>query len=199
MNASEEELLTNSLRMLAGSGLNDAELERRVARFQGALFRLRHDQAEASRIDSLVIDVEHALQDDRATAGGTHVIGDGAGEGAPDRHRHWRLKGSWLVSAGILACVSAAVVGAATAGPSTILLMFVLGALLGVLVGGVLCAQSLRAAIAYDVGPQVQRMQIQLGNIESAVNLALASRYAELSQPWTPPVSPRSIPGQPER
>lgn len=80
------------------------------------------------------------------------------------------------------------------------MLIFTLGALLGVLVGGALCARYLRAAIADDIGPQVRRMhadvdpqlrrmQNQLDNIESAVNLALASRYAELSQqPWPPAI-----------
>ena len=48
-----------------------------------------------------------------------------------------------------------------------------------------MCVHYLRAAIADDIGPQVRRVQNQLDNIESAVNLALASRYAELSQlPW---------------
>jgi len=81
-----------------------------------------------------------------------------------------------------------------------VLLIFFLGALLGVLAGGALCARYLRAAIADDIGPQVRRlhadvdpqlrrMQNQLDNIESAVNLALASRYADLSQqPWPPAI-----------
>ena len=48
-----------------------------------------------------------------------------------------------------------------------------------------MCVHYLRAAIADDIGPQVRRVQNQLDNIESGVNLALASRYAELSQlPW---------------
>ena len=84
-----------------------------------------------------------------------------------------------------------------------VLLIFALGALLGVLAGGALCARYLRAAIADDIGPQVRRlhadvdpqlrrMQNQLDNIESAVNLALATRYAELSQvAW-----PQAIPPQ---
>ena len=77
-----------------------------------------------------------------------------------------------------------------------VLLIFALGALLGVLAGGMLCMRYLRSSIADDIGPQLRRlhadvdpqlrrMHNQLDNIESAVNLALASRYAELSQvPW---------------
>jgi hypothetical protein len=82
-----------------------------------------------------------------------------------------------------------------------VLLIFVLGALLGVLAGGMLCVYYLRSAIADDIGPklrrmhadidpQLRRMQNQLDNIESAVNLALASRYAELSQLAWPPAIP---------
>ena len=84
-----------------------------------------------------------------------------------------------------------------------VLLIFALGALLGVLAGGALCARYLRSAIADDIGPQLRRLhadvdpqlrriQNQLDNIESAVNLAQVTRYAELSQaPW-PPATPAS-------
>jgi len=84
-------------------------------------------------------------------------------------------------------------------------LIFLLGALLGVLAGGALCVHYLRSAVADDIGPQLRRMhadidpqlrrlQNQLDNIESAVNLAIASRYAELSQlPWPPAIpAPRA-------
>jgi hypothetical protein len=74
------------------------------------------------------------------------------------------------------------------------LLIFLVGALTGVLAGGAMCVRYLRSAIANDIGPQLRRMQNQLDNIESAVNLALASRYAELSQlPWPPAIpAPRA-------
>jgi hypothetical protein len=82
-----------------------------------------------------------------------------------------------------------------------VLLIFALGALLGVLAGGTLCIRYLRSAIADDIGPQLRRlhadvdpqlrrMQNQLENIESAVNLALASRYAELGQVTWPSAIP---------
>ncbi len=81
------------------------------------------------------------------------------------------------------------------------LLIFFVGALLGVLAGGALCVHYLRSAIADDIGPQLRRMhadidpqlrrmQNQLDNIEAAVNLALASRYAELSQLQWPSAIP---------
>jgi len=73
-------------------------------------------------------------------------------------------------------------------------LIFLVGALTGVLAGGAMCVHYLRSAIANDIGPQLKRVQNQLDNIESAVNLALASRYAELSQlPWPPTIpAPRA-------
>ncbi len=81
-------------------------------------------------------------------------------------------------------------------------LIFLLGALLGVLAGGALCVQYLRAAITADIGPQLKRMhadidpqlrrmQNQLDNVETAVNLALATRYAEIS---SYPLRPTAIP-----
>ena len=86
-----------------------------------------------------------------------------------------------------------------------ILLIFLVGALLGVLGGGTLCVHYLRSAISDDIGPQLRRMHAeldpqlrgmrnQLDNIESAVNLALATRYAELSQlPLAPAIpAPRT-------
>jgi hypothetical protein len=82
-----------------------------------------------------------------------------------------------------------------------LLLIFVIGTLLGVLAGGTLCVHYLRASIAADIGPALQRlhaeidpqlrgMRNQLDNIEAAVNLALATRYAELSQQSWPPAIP---------
>jgi hypothetical protein len=79
-----------------------------------------------------------------------------------------------------------------------VLLIFVVGALIGVLAGGTLCVHSLRTAITADIGPQLRlmhadidpqlrRMQNQLDNIESAVNLAMATWYAELSKNSPPP------------
>ena len=80
------------------------------------------------------------------------------------------------------------------------LLIFALGAMIGVLAGGALVVRRFRAAIAGDIGPPIRRMhaeidpqlrgmQNQLDNIESAVNLALASRYPELSKlPWPPAI-----------
>src|ERR1035441_5942651 len=43
-----------------------------------------------------------------------------------------------------------------------VLLIFVLGALLGVLAGGTLCVHYLRTAITADIGPQLRRMHADI-------------------------------------
>jgi hypothetical protein len=62
-----------------------------------------------------------------------------------------------------------------------ILLIFTVGILLGVLAGGTLCVRYLRREISADIGPTLRRMQRQLDGLEAAVNLALMTRYADLS------------------
>jgi hypothetical protein len=61
------------------------------------------------------------------------------------------------------------------------ILIFALGILLGILAGGALCVRYLRHEIAADIGPQLRRMQGQLDTIEATLNLAVMTRYSELS------------------
>ena len=61
------------------------------------------------------------------------------------------------------------------------MLVFFLGALLGLLLGGALCVRYLRREIAADIGPKLKRMQLQLDNIETELNLAITTRHAELT------------------
>lgn len=66
------------------------------------------------------------------------------------------------------------------------MLIFLIGLiclLLGVLVGGALCVRYLRQEIADDIGPKLRRMQSQLDSIGADLNLAIATRHAELSAP----------------
>jgi hypothetical protein len=67
-----------------------------------------------------------------------------------------------------------------------VLLIFFLGTLLGVLIGGALCVRYLRQEIAGNIGPRLNRIQLQIDTLESAVNLALVTR-----QPEIPPSGPR--------
>jgi hypothetical protein len=64
----------------------------------------------------------------------------------------------------------------------SILLIFFLGILLGVASGSALCVRYLRQEVAADIGPRLRRLQTQLDNVEAAINLALVTRYAELSR-----------------
>ena len=61
------------------------------------------------------------------------------------------------------------------------MLIFLVGELLGVLIGGALCVRYLRREIAADIGPKLKHVQLQLDNIETELNLAIATRHAELS------------------
>jgi hypothetical protein len=70
------------------------------------------------------------------------------------------------------------------------MLIFIVGGLLGVLTGAMLCVRYLRREIADDIGPKLRRVQLQLDSIESALNLAIMTRYAELSS---------RLPGEPTR
>jgi len=62
-----------------------------------------------------------------------------------------------------------------------LVLIFFVGALLGVLMGGALCVRYLRHEVAADITPRLQHVQLQLDNLETAINLALVTRYAEIS------------------
>ena len=94
------------------------------------------------------------------------------------RARPWWLPRDWL-ALGVLGAVLAAVaLVAAFSSPVTVI--FLVGALLGVLMGGALCVRYFRREVA-AIGPKLKRMQLQLDNIETELNLAIATRHAELS------------------
>jgi hypothetical protein len=69
-------------------------------------------------------------------------------------------------------------------------MLFLVGGLLGMLGGGAIVVRYLRHEIAADIGPRLRHLQLQLDNLEAAVNLALMTRYTELS---------RTDPGGPQR
>ena len=76
------------------------------------------------------------------------------------------------------------------------MLIFLVGLiflLLGVLCGGALCVHYLRREIVGDLGPKLKRMQLQLDNIQTEMNLAITMRHAELSA-WHP-CNPATDPG----
>jgi hypothetical protein len=74
------------------------------------------------------------------------------------------------------------------------MLIFFLGMLLGVLLGGTLCVTYLRQEIAAGIGPKLKRVELHLDIIENQLNLAVMTRYAELSARSQDDV-PRQLPG----
>ncbi len=73
------------------------------------------------------------------------------------------------------------------------MLIFLVGALLGVITGSTLCVRYLRREIAADLGPRLKRIQLQLDNLETQLNLAIMTRYTELSS-RSPGDPPRQLP-----
>ena len=61
-------------------------------------------------------------------------------------------------------------------------MILLVAVLLGMLAGGAICVRYLRQEIAGDIGPRLRRLQLQLDNLEAEINLALATRLAELSR-----------------
>jgi hypothetical protein len=62
-----------------------------------------------------------------------------------------------------------------------IILIFLVGSLLGLLLGALLCIRFVRQEVAGDIGPRLRRIQGQLDMLEAEVTLALGTRYAELA------------------
>jgi hypothetical protein len=62
-----------------------------------------------------------------------------------------------------------------------VMLVFLLGLLLGTLIGGALCARYLRREIAANVGPQLRQLNLKIETLESVLNLALVTRHTELT------------------
>lgn len=60
-------------------------------------------------------------------------------------------------------------------------MVFILGMLLGLIIGCALCVSYLRREIAANIGPALKRVGLQLDNVESQLNLAIITRYGELS------------------
>lgn len=64
-------------------------------------------------------------------------------------------------------------------------LIFTLGALLGLLMGALLCIRFIRQEVAGDIGPRLRRIQVQLDALEAEVGLVIGTRYAEVSAQLT--------------
>jgi hypothetical protein len=72
-----------------------------------------------------------------------------------------------------------------------IVMIFFLGMLLGVLAGCAVCIRYLRQEMAANVGPGLRQIQLRLETLDAEINLALATRLAELSRlPARPQIPP---------
>lgn len=68
---------------------------------------------------------------------------------------------------------------------------FLLGTLVGAIAASLTRLVYLRREVAADIEPRLRRIQLQLDNLETAINLAMMTRYADmaetrLSRPRTP-------------
>jgi hypothetical protein len=71
---------------------------------------------------------------------------------------------------------------------AVVVLVFFLGALLGLVVGVLGCVRYVRQELTARIGPTMNLMQLQLDNVQSALNLALSSWHAQLHDHSTSPV-----------
>jgi hypothetical protein len=65
-------------------------------------------------------------------------------------------------------------------------LIFVEGLQLGMLICGAVFMRYVRREMSAEIAPQLRRVQLQIDNLETAVNLALMTRYTELSADHRP-------------
>jgi hypothetical protein len=62
-----------------------------------------------------------------------------------------------------------------------IFLVGLLGLLLGLLFGALLCIRFIRQEVAGDIGPRLRNIQSHVEALEADVGLAIGTRYAEAS------------------
>ncbi len=60
-------------------------------------------------------------------------------------------------------------------------LIFLVGSLLGLAMGALLCVRFVRQEVTADLGPRLREIKGQLNVIEAELTYAIGTRYAELS------------------
>jgi uncharacterized membrane-anchored protein YhcB (DUF1043 family) len=63
-----------------------------------------------------------------------------------------------------------------------IVMIFLVGTLLGMLIGAATCVRYLRQEVAAEIGPRLRQIQLQLDGVQSEVALATATRLDELNK-----------------
>jgi len=71
-------------------------------------------------------------------------------------------------------------------------LIFLIGTLLGLVMGAALCIRYLRQELTARIGPTMDLVLLKLDNMHSAVNIALANWHAELHNHPQPPHDPNT-------
>jgi hypothetical protein len=67
-----------------------------------------------------------------------------------------------------------------------IFLVFLVGSLLGVCIGALLCVRYVRQGVTEDLNPKLGRMQGQLNTIEAELAYMVSARYVELNARLSP-------------
>ena len=62
-----------------------------------------------------------------------------------------------------------------------IFLVFLVGSLLGLCLGALVCIRYVRQGVSEDLNPKLSRMQGQLNTIEAELAYMVSARYAELN------------------
>ncbi|MGI9063085.1 MAG: hypothetical protein ACR2FQ_04630 [Pseudonocardiaceae bacterium] len=60
------------------------------------------------------------------------------------------------------------------------MLIFLMGALLGLVLGAAVCVRYVRQEMTARIGPTMDLLQLQLQNLQGSVDIALVNRHAEL-------------------
>lgn len=63
-----------------------------------------------------------------------------------------------------------------------LVMVFLIGALLGLLAGALVCVRYIRQEMTANLTPRLNLIQAHLDNLEAEVNLALATRMADLGR-----------------
>jgi hypothetical protein len=67
-----------------------------------------------------------------------------------------------------------------------IVLIFLVGSLLGLLLGALLCVRFVRQGVTGDLGPKLRQIQGQLNTIEAELTYLVSFRYADLNAKQSP-------------
>jgi hypothetical protein len=74
-----------------------------------------------------------------------------------------------------------------------VVLIFLVGALLGALVGAIACVRYVRQEMTADIAPRLRHLQAQVDNLETEVRLSVTEWLVEMARQHKEP--PPTLPG----